>query len=192
MNLPNKITVARVLLIPIFMIFLLGPIDLGTLKLFTMSISWAHVIGALIFIVASATDWVDGYLARKLGLVTTLGKFLDPLADKLLITAAFISLVELQLVPAWMVIVILSREFAVTGLRVLAAVEGDVIAASNLGKWKTTFQIIAISALILQNIPFAFIQFPFATIMLWIAVILTIVSGVDYFVKNKHVMLKTK
>jgi CDP-diacylglycerol---glycerol-3-phosphate 3-phosphatidyltransferase len=192
MNLPNKITVARVLLIPIFMVFLLAPLQLGVIEIYDMELTVSHFIGALIFIIASATDWVDGYLARKLGQVTTLGKFLDPLADKLLITAAFISLVELQLAPAWMVIIILSREFAVTGLRVIAAIDGAVIAASNIAKWKTTFQIIAISALILHNIPFGLINFPFADIMLWIAVGITIVSGVDYFVKNKHVMLKTK
>ncbi|OZM58638.1 CDP-diacylglycerol--glycerol-3-phosphate 3-phosphatidyltransferase [Lottiidibacillus patelloidae] len=192
MNLPNKITVARVLLIPIFMVFLLAPLPLPVIEIYDMSLPVSHLIGALIFIFASATDWVDGYLARKLGQVTTLGKFLDPLADKLLVTAAFISLVELQLAPAWMVIVILSREFAVTGLRVIAAIDGAVIAASNIAKWKTTLQIIAISALILHNIPFGLISIPFAEITLWLAVIITIVSGVDYFVKNKHVMLKTK
>jgi CDP-diacylglycerol---glycerol-3-phosphate 3-phosphatidyltransferase len=192
MNLPNKITVARVILIPLFMIFLLAPLNLGEVKLYSMTLPTAHFIGALIFIFASATDWVDGFLARKLGQVTTLGKFLDPLADKLLITAALISLVEMQLAPAWMVIVILSREFAVTGLRVIAASDGAVIAASNLGKWKTTIQIIAISALILHNNPFTLINFPFAQITLWLAVILTIISGIDYFVKNKHIMLRTK
>lgn len=192
LNLPNKITLSRVILIPIFMIFMLAPLPFGELILFKQSIPIHHFIGALIFIFASITDWVDGYLARKLNLVTNLGKFLDPLADKLLVTAALISLVQLDFAPAWIVIIILSREFAVTGIRLVAAAEGEVIAASNIAKWKTTFQIIAIAALLLYNIPFSLIAFPFDQVMLWIALILTILSGVDYFWKNKDILLKSK
>ncbi|MGP4080154.1 CDP-diacylglycerol--glycerol-3-phosphate 3-phosphatidyltransferase [Pseudalkalibacillus sp. R45] len=192
MNLPNKITVSRVVLIPIFMVFLLVPFDWGTFEVMNGEIPTHHFIAALIFIIASCTDWIDGYYARKLNLVTNLGKFLDPLADKLLITAALIGLVELQLAPAWMVILILSREFAVTGLRLIAAGDGDVIAASQMGKLKTWIQIIAIAALLLHNVPFTIVGFPFADIALWAATIITVYSGWDYFMKNKHIMLKSK
>ncbi|HET7658460.1 MAG TPA: CDP-diacylglycerol--glycerol-3-phosphate 3-phosphatidyltransferase, partial [Bacillales bacterium] len=144
-NLPNKITLSRIALIPIFMVVLLAPIDLGSVKLPSVTLPVTHLVAAIIFIVASCTDWLDGHYARKLNLVTNLGKFLDPLADKLLVTAAFVALVALGFAPAWMVIVILAREFAVSGLRQIAAVDGQVIAASLFAKWKTTIQIIAIS-----------------------------------------------
>lgn len=189
MNLPNKITISRILLIPVFMIFLFIPMNLGDMTILGEKIEVAHFISAMIFIFASCTDWIDGYLARKYKLVTNFGKFLDPLADKLLVTAALIGLIEIGYADAWMVIIILSREFAVTGLRLIAASSGDVIAADNLGKWKTTFQIIAISVLLLHNIPFSYFGLPVGEICLWIAVILTVVSGVNYFAKNKHVLV---
>lgn len=174
------------------MIFMLSDFSIGDVTLFNQVIPVHHLIGALIFIIASATDWLDGYVARKYNLITNLGKFLDPLADKILVTAALISLVQLQLAPAWIVIIILSREFAVTGIRLIAAGEGDVIAASQLAKWKTTFQIIAIAALLLYNIPFTLISFPFGDVMLWIALLLTILSGFDYFWKNRQLLLSSK
>lgn len=189
-NLPNKITLSRIALIPIFMIILLAPMNLGTVRLLSVTLPVTHFIAAIIFIVASCTDWLDGYYARKLNLVTNLGKFLDPLADKLLVTAAFVALVELGFAPAWMVIIILAREFAVSGLRQIAAVDGKVIAASKIAKWKTTIQIIAIAALLLHNLFFASISFPFASLCLWLALIMTILSGWDYFAKNKHIVLK--
>lgn len=187
LNLPNKITISRIILIPIFLIFMLVPFNFGDIYIINESISVSHFIGALIFILASSTDWIDGHLARKHNLVTNLGKFLDPLADKLLVSAALIVLVELQLAPSWMVIVIISREFAVTGLRLVAAGEGVVMAAGQMGKLKTVFQIIAISALLLHNVPFKGFGIPLGDITLWIAVILTIISGLDYFAKNTHV-----
>jgi CDP-diacylglycerol--glycerol-3-phosphate 3-phosphatidyltransferase len=189
-NLPNKITISRVILIPIFMIFLFVPMNMGNLAFGGVSIPVPHFIAAVIFIVASCTDWLDGYYARKLNLVTNFGKFVDPLADKLLVTAAFVGLVEMGFASAWMVIIILAREFAVSGLRQIAAADGEVIAASRIAKWKTTSQIVAIAALLLHNAFFTLIDFPFATLCLWLAVILTIISGWDYFVKNKHVVLK--
>ncbi|MFN7250767.1 MAG: CDP-diacylglycerol--glycerol-3-phosphate 3-phosphatidyltransferase [Anaerobacillus sp.] len=192
MNIPNKITISRIILIPLFMFFLLAPLNFGDLLIVGHELPWAHLLGALLFILAASTDWLDGYYARKYNLVTNFGKFIDPLADKLLMTAALIALVQLGLLYAWIAIIIISREFAVTGIRLVAAADGQVIAASNLGKWKTVFQIIAVSALMLHNLPFAIIGFPFATITVWIATILTIVSGWDYFVKNKHIILKSK
>lgn len=186
MNLPNKITLARIFLIPLFLIFALVPFPFEALSFGGVSIPFAHFIGAMIFCIAAGTDWLDGYYARKYNLVTNFGKFLDPLADKLLVTAALLALVEWGVVPAWMVIIIISREFTVTGIRLVAAADGEVIAASSLGKWKTIFQMVAIVVLLFYNLPFALFDWPVGMILLWIAVILTIVSGVDYIVKNKH------
>jgi CDP-diacylglycerol--glycerol-3-phosphate 3-phosphatidyltransferase len=191
-NLPNKITVSRILLIPVFMILMLTPLNMGELVIGAASIPYAHLLGAIVFIIASVTDWVDGYYARKLNLVTNLGKFLDPLADKLLVSAALIALVELQLAPAWIVIIIISREFAVTGLRLVLAGEGEVVAANTLGKIKTWAQIIAVSSLLLHNLPFELIGFPFAMIALWVAMIFTVVSGWDYFSKNRKAFINSK
>lgn len=187
-NLPNKITLARIFLVPIIMVFLLIRFDFGEIKIAGEVTTYSELIATFIFIVAASTDGLDGYIARKRKLVTNLGKFLDPLADKLLISAALISLVEMQRLDAWIAIVIISREFAVTGLRMVAAAEGFVISASKLGKLKTVTQIIAIVLLMLNNFPFNYIHFPFAQIMVWIAVLMTIISGVDYFIKNKQVI----
>jgi CDP-diacylglycerol--glycerol-3-phosphate 3-phosphatidyltransferase len=192
MNLPNRITVSRIMLIPIFMIVMLGDFNWGNWSVGEEVIPVKHVVGALIFILASTTDWIDGYYARKLGLVTNLGKFLDPLADKLLVSSALIILVEIGAAPSWIVILIISREFAVTGLRLVLAREGEVVAANMLGKIKTWTQIVAISALLLHNIPFEWISFPFADIALWVALFFTILSGWDYFMKNKHAFVNSK
>lgn len=192
MNLPNKITVSRILLIPIFMVIMLAPFDWGELNLGKETIPVTHFVGALLFIIASTTDWIDGYYARKLNLVTDLGKFLDPLADKLLVSAALIILVQLGFAPAWIVILIISREFAVTGLRLVLAGTGEVVAANMLGKIKTWAQIIAVSALLLHNLPFELLSIPFGTIALWIAAFFTVYSGWDYFAKNKQVFLNSK
>ncbi|WLR52403.1 CDP-diacylglycerol--glycerol-3-phosphate 3-phosphatidyltransferase [Bacillus tianshenii] len=191
-NLPNKITLSRIILIPIFMLFMLANLPFGTVNIGTEAVPVAHVIGAAIFIFAALTDWVDGYLARKYNLVTNMGKFLDPLADKLLVSAALISLVEMGFAAAWMVIVIIGREFAVTGLRLVAAAEGEVLAASQLGKIKTTVQMVAIAALLFHDQPFASFGFPLGMIALWLAVFFTILSGWDYFYKNRVILLKSK
>lgn len=191
-NLPNKITVSRICLIPLFIILMLVPFNWGSFHFAGVELEISHFIGALIFIIASITDWIDGHYARKLNLVTNLGKFLDPLADKLLVSAALIVLVEMQLAPSWIVIIIISREFAVTGLRLILAGTGEVVAANMLGKIKTWAQIVAISALLLHNAPFAYIGFPFADLALWIALIFTIWSGWDYFYKNREVFRHSK
>jgi len=194
LNLPNKITLSRIFLIPIFLIIMLVPFSWGELSLGDYSLPVTHFVGALLFIIASTTDWIDGYYARKYNMVTNLGKFLDPLADKLLVSAALIVLVDLDLMygQAWIAIVIISREFAVTGLRLVLAGTGEVVAANQLGKIKTWAQIVAISALLLHNLPFAMISLPFANIALWIALIFTIWSGYDYFAKNKDVFVNSK
>lgn len=185
-NLANRITLARISLVPIVMFFLLVRLNLGKFTVLGHTLVVSDLIAALIFIIASATDGLDGYIARSRKMVTNFGKFLDPLADKLLISAVLISLVEMGRLDAWVAIVIISREFAVTGLRAVAAAGGIVIAASKWGKWKTTFQIIAVAALVLNNFPFAILGIPFDLIMVYTMVVITIWSGIDYFVKNKH------
>ncbi|PIC71865.1 CDP-diacylglycerol--glycerol-3-phosphate 3-phosphatidyltransferase [Sporosarcina sp. P16b] len=191
MNLPNKITLSRVFMIPVFILFLTVDFGWGMIRLGGVEMPVEHLVGAIIFIIASTTDWLDGYLARKNNLVTNMGKFLDPLADKLLVSAAFILLVEMGAAPAWIVIVIISREFAVTGLRLILAGGGEVVAANQLGKIKTVTQLLAISFLLLHNIFFEAIGIPFGTIMLYIALVFTVWSGVDYFVKNRKILVES-
>jgi CDP-diacylglycerol--glycerol-3-phosphate 3-phosphatidyltransferase len=187
MNLPNRITVARIALIPVIMVFLQVQ-TFPVIHLSDFTITYNQILATFVFIIAASTDGLDGYIARKRKLVTNLGKLLDPLADKLLVTAVLVYLVELGKIEAWIVIVIIGREFAVTGLRQIALLEGIVMAASKLGKWKTGIQITAIIVLLLNNFPFNFIDIRFDLISSWAAVIITVYSGVDYFVKNKHVI----
>lgn len=177
MNLPNKLTIFRVILIPFFVVLLLFDI--------TAYDKW---IALAIFIVASLTDFLDGHIARKYNLVTNFGKFMDPLADKLLVCSAMICLVELSRIPAWVVIVIISREFIISGFRLVASDNGVVIAASYWGKFKTTFQILMICLMIADLPPLALVT----QIVMWVAVALTVVSLVDYLIKNKDVMLDNK
>ncbi|WP_432664996.1 CDP-diacylglycerol--glycerol-3-phosphate 3-phosphatidyltransferase [Wukongibacter baidiensis] len=177
MNLANKITIARILLVPVFMVFLLAKVPYGV------------TIASIIFIVAALTDSLDGYIARSRNQVTKLGKFMDPLADKLLVTAALVSLVQMDKLAAWVVVVIISRELVVSVFRAVAASEGIVIAASPWGKGKTISQIVAIVTLLLNNYPFSLYNIPFDTISVWVAVILTVISGYDYINKNKQVLM---
>ncbi|WP_199623405.1 CDP-diacylglycerol--glycerol-3-phosphate 3-phosphatidyltransferase [Paenibacillus alkalitolerans] len=188
MNLPNRITLARIFLVPIIMFFLLVELPLPELRIESFSITYNQLIAAFIFIVAASTDGLDGYIARSRKLVTNLGKLLDPLADKLLVAAVLISLVEMQKLDAWIAIVIISREFAVTGLRQVALLEGTVMAASAWGKWKTGIQIAMIVDLLLNNFPFSLVGLPFDVLISWAAAIITVYSGIDYFVKNKNVI----
>ncbi|WDH96018.1 CDP-diacylglycerol--glycerol-3-phosphate 3-phosphatidyltransferase [Paenibacillus urinalis] len=194
MNLPNRITLARIFMIPVMMVFLLVDFDMypSPIQIGDYTLPYNQLIGAIIFIIAASTDGIDGYIARKHNLVTNLGKLLDPLADKLLITAVLVSLVEMGSIPSWIAVIIVSREFAVTGLRQIALLDGSVVAASAWGKIKTIVQIVAISLLLLNNFPFAFIGIPMDTILIWLATLITIYSGIDYFVKNKHLLTQTK
>ena len=172
MNLPNKLTIFRVILVIPFVALMLNGYDL-----------WAVAV----FIIASLTDLLDGKIARKYNLITDFGKFMDPLADKLLVCAAMICLVEMGRLPAWMVIVIISREFIISGFRLVASDNGVVIAASYWGKFKTTFQMLMIIVLIL-NLGGVFDLI--GLVLTWIALILTVVSLIDYLVKNKQVILE--
>ncbi|CZQ92349.1 MAG: CDP-diacylglycerol--glycerol-3-phosphate 3-phosphatidyltransferase [Trichococcus flocculiformis] len=189
MNLPNKLTALRILMIPLFMIITLFPFDWGTLAVAQSQIAVNQLIGAIIFAIASFTDWLDGYIARRDGLVTNFGKFADPLADKMLVATAMIVLVGQGLAPSWVVSIIISRELAVTGLRLLLVKEGEVMAAAWPGKIKTATQMVAIILLFLDNFPFQAIGIPVADIMLYLCLVFTIYSGVDYFIKNKHVFV---
>lgn len=189
MNLANKLTVLRIFLVPIFLVFIAA-----------QGIPYGTFIATFIFILASLTDKLDGYIARSRNQITKFGKFMDPLADKLLVTAALISLVELKVVPSWAAVIIIAREFAVSGLRTLAASDGKVIAASWWGKIKTVIQIVAIILLLIEvNISqssyltsvvtgneflTSFFQWG-PNLALNISVIITLISGYDYFKKNK-------
>jgi CDP-diacylglycerol--glycerol-3-phosphate 3-phosphatidyltransferase len=173
MNLPNKLTVLRVIMIPVFIVFLLME-----------SVPYHNWIALGLFIAASVTDLLDGMIARKYNLVTNFGKFMDPLADKLLVCSALIGLVELARIPAWMVIVIIGREFIISGFRLVAADNGVVIAAGFLGKLKTIVQMVMVCMLIGD---LAVLK-PLTDIVTWAAIVLTVVSLVDYLVKNRGVM----
>ncbi|MFB9273538.1 CDP-diacylglycerol--glycerol-3-phosphate 3-phosphatidyltransferase [Cohnella cellulosilytica] len=188
MNLANRITLVRIFLVPIVTIFLLVKLNLGSLTIGEYSISYNQVCALLLFIIAASTDGLDGYIARKRKIVTNLGKLLDPLADKLLMAAVLIALVEMEKLGAWVAIIIISREWAVTGLRQVALLEGAVMAASKWGKWKTAIQITMIIVLLLNNFPFNFIDLRIDLVVVWAAVLITVYSGVDYFVKNKNLI----
>lgn len=187
MNLPNKLTVIRICMIPVFMIVALAPLNLGILDVAGTPLSVTQLVAAIIFAVASITDWLDGKIARKHNLVTNFGKFADPLADKMLVMTAFIILVGQGLAPSWVVAIIVCRELAVTGLRLLLVEDGEVMAAAWPGKIKTATQMVAIILLLLGNVPFNALNLPLDQIFLYICLAATIYSGIDYFVKNKHV-----
>lgn len=203
MNLANKLTVIRILLVPVFLIFILPH-----------GIPFGKTIATVIFIVAAITDKLDGYIARSRNQITRFGKIMDPLADKLLVSAALISFVEYRVIPSWVAIIIIAREFAVTGLRSVAAAEGIIMAASWWGKIKTVCQIIAVIFALLyinvrKNIQFnelirnlnilnikpgyivGFLRIG-TNITMFIAIIATVLSGIDYFVKNKDILLGDK
>lgn len=175
MNLPNKLTVLRVMMIPFFVVFMLMDITGAADK-------W---IALAIFIVASLTDLLDGKIARKYNLVTNFGKFMDPLADKLLVSAAMICMIEKGMLASWIVIIIISREFIISGFRLVASDSGIVIAASYWGKFKTVFQMLMIIVLIMD---LGGVFDIVGTVLVWIALVLTVVSLVDYVMKNKQVL----
>lgn len=178
MNLANKLTVFRVILIPFFLIFLLTNI----------ASPYNNIIALIIFIIASLTDFLDGYIARSRNLVTNFGKFMDPLADKLLVSAALIAFVQMNKLSAWIVIILISREFVISGFRLVASLEGIVIAAGPFGKYKTVSQMIMIIVLI-ADINNSFMSYVEQG-LIYLSLILTIISAVDYISANKHVLLE--
>ncbi|HEY2931377.1 MAG TPA: CDP-diacylglycerol--glycerol-3-phosphate 3-phosphatidyltransferase [Acidobacteriota bacterium] len=172
MNLPNSLTISRIFVIPLLVAILL-----------TGSIERRELWGGLLFVAASLTDWFDGYLARKRNQVTTLGILLDPIADKLLISSAFIALVEMKIAPAWAVVVIIGREFAVSGLRNIASSEGFTIDASTMGKFKMVFQVLAITLLIFGSTSEDSILKWMGDRLLWAVVVFSIISMIQYFLR---------
>lgn len=193
MNLPNKLTVLRIVLIPVFMIFAFPYPDwfpfLSTAEWFVNS---KDLVAFIIFVLASVTDFLDGYIARKNNLVTDFGKFLDPIADKLLVTASLLALAKVSPVYVWATMIILIREFVVTGIRLVAAGKGVVIAAGQLGKWKTATQMIALSVLLFAPVlpmgDFRFIVFLIGNVFMAVSVALTIISGIEYIYKNRSLL----
>lgn len=178
LNLPNILSLSRVFLAPLVMMFLTLRGQFGNF----LGIHYGDMLAGLVFIIAALTDTVDGYIARKHGMVTNLGKLIDPLADKILVTAVLVSLVQLQRLPAWIVVVIVSREFFVTGLRMVAASEGVIMAASSWGKAKTVVQIIAILLLVFN--------LPGGLLAMWAAMGVTVWSGMDYLLKSKSLFIR--
>ena len=201
MNLPNKLTILRILLVPVFMLIIVPIpqwiVDSSILDFISPQLTainnfinnYGNYVAALVFIIASSTDALDGYIARKTKQITNFGKFLDPIADKLLVSAALIALVERGDLSTWVAVIIIGREFIITGLRLVAASEGIVIAASSWGKIKTITQMVAIIAMLFKNYPIRWLlDFPFDGIIMFLAVIATIYSAYDYIVKNAKVI----
>lgn len=190
LNLPNTLTVFRIFLVPLLVVVLLTPPwalakvqdTFGVVGLVGWLKQWREVVAVAIFLIAAATDWLDGYLARRRNQITDLGTLLDPIADKLLMVSAFIALVEMDLAPAWMIVLIVGRELAVSGMRSIAAAKGLVIAASNWGKVKTASQVVAITLLILTHSIERWFRFGnLGKIALWGVLLLSLVSMTQYF-----------
>ncbi|HQA58706.1 MAG TPA: CDP-diacylglycerol--glycerol-3-phosphate 3-phosphatidyltransferase [Acetivibrio sp.] len=200
MNLPNKLTISRILLVPIFLLIIVPIPDWIINSSFLSFMSpqleavnhfiknYGNYIAAFLFFVAASTDGLDGYIARKRKQVTRFGKFLDPIADKLLVAAALIALVERDELSTWAAVIIIGREFMITGLRLVAASDGIVIAASKWGKIKTVTQIIAILAVLMKYYVNKLFGFPLEMYLMFIAIVATIYSAYDYIVKNAHVI----
>jgi CDP-diacylglycerol---glycerol-3-phosphate 3-phosphatidyltransferase len=170
MNVPNLLSISRILAVPVFIVLMLEPTPLRAL------------LAGIVFSIASATDWLDGYLARKWGQVTKIGKLLDPIADKILVASALIMLVDIARIPSWIAIIIIGREIAITGLRAMAASEGIVIAAENMGKWKVGAQITAVLCLVLDyHLGTEWIS-DVGRIAIFIAMILAVISGMQYII----------
>ena len=178
MNLPNKLTVMRMLAVPVFVVLMLIPVNGAPCE------GWCKWTALAVFIIAAFTDLFDGKIARKYKLVTNFGKFMDPLADKLLVCSALICLVELERIPAWIVIIIIAREFVISGIRLIAVDDGVVIAASKWGKFKTVFQMIMVGFMIGNLRIFDLLT----ALLMWIALALTIISMIDYIAKNINLL----
>lgn len=196
MNLPNKISLFRILLVPVVALIMLFPygsfnINVGSLDLGIVSISYTQLAVLVIFIIASISDYVDGYIARKYSLVTSFGKFIDPIADKLIVNTVFILLMLQGNIPVVPVLLMIWRDMIVDGLRMSAASQGRVVAADLLGKLKTVLQMLTIMVLLLNNYPFEIVRFPMGEFLLWLSALISVVSGITYYFKVKDVILES-
>lgn len=196
MNLPNKISLFRIFLVPFIVLVMLFPyaqfnINIIELQLGNVSLSMVNIVAVVIFIIASITDFLDGYIARKNGLVTSFGKFIDPIADKLLVNTILLLLAVQGNIPVLPVLIMLWRDMIVDGLRMASAKSGKVVAAGMLGKVKTVLQMATIVVLLLNNYPFELVRFPMGEFLLWLATIVSVVSGVSYFIQVKDVVMES-
>ena len=196
MNLPNKLTITRVLLVPLLILIYMFPYDMAGINIpvyhiLNTDISLINIVILVIFIIASITDYFDGQIARRKKLITTFGKFADPIADKLLINTIFLLLAGDGTINIIIPIIMISRDTIVDAIKMSAASKQVVVAASNLGKLKTVSQMIALAFLLVNNFPFWSLGVDIATILAWIATIISVVSGIDYFIKNREMLMET-
>lgn len=196
MNLPNKLTIARVLLVPLLIIIYVFPYDLTGITIpvyhvLETDISLINIIILVIFVVASITDYFDGKIARSKKLITTFGKFADPIADKLLINTIFLLLASSDKISIIIPIIMISRDTVVDAIKMSAASKQVVVAASKLGKLKTVSQMIALGFLLVNNFPFSPLGIDVATFLAWIAAVISVISGIDYFIKNQKMLMET-
>ncbi len=197
MNLPNKLTVMRICLIPIILLIAIFPyaqfnIDVPVFEIGHVSVSVVNLAVLALFLIASFTDFLDGYIARKNNLVTTFGKFADPIADKLLVTSMFILFASKGIIPVIPVILMVARDTIVDGCRMIASTNGVVVAAGFMGKMKTVCQMLTISLILLSNLPFELYRIPLADIMLWFTTCISVASGLDYFNQLKEYIFESK
>ncbi len=197
MNLPNKLTVMRICLIPVILLTAIFPyaqfnIDVPVVEVQHVSVSAVNLAVLALFLLASFTDFLDGYLARKNNLVTTFGKFADPIADKLLVTSMFILFASKGVIPVIPVILMVARDTIVDGCRMIASTNGVVVAAGFMGKLKTVCQMLTISLILVSNLPFELYRIPFADVMLWFTTCISVASGLDYFNQLKEFIFESK
>lgn len=194
MNLPNKLSMFRILLVPLIagiFLWFKGTVSVVSYHDVVMEISMTNIMVLVLFIIASFTDFLDGYIARKKGLITSFGKFIDPIADKLLVNTMFILFAVEGNVPVIAVLLMIWRDMMVDGMRMNASASGKVVAAGIMGKIKTVLQMVTIIVILLNNIPFGFFQLPMDMILLWSAVIVSLVSGLQYFMKLKDILMES-
>lgn len=197
MNLPNKLTVMRICLIPIILLIAIFPyaqfnIDVPVLEVGHVGVSYVNIAMLVLFLIASITDFLDGFIARKYNLITTFGKFADPIADKLLVTSMFILFASKGIIPVVPVILMVARDTIVDMCRMLASTNGVVVAAGFMGKLKTVLQMVTISVILLSNLPFELYRIPFADVMLWFTTCISVASGLDYFNQLKEYIFESK
>lgn len=196
MNLPNKLTIIRLIFVPLFVVVYLIPyqtlgISIPAFDVLSTSLSLLDIVLFLIFAIASLTDYLDGFLARKNNQVTTFGKFIDPIADKLIVNTALLLLASSHDISIVIPIIMISRDTIVDAIRLVASQKNVVLAASFLGKAKTMTQMLAIALLLLNNVIFDYLGIPMDMIMIWLATFISVVSGIDYFIKNKAYIMES-